>query len=74
VSDYTGAPETPDGFLNEITFHSKVEKFINRGIYISISIRNLFEALVFECNTFKVTFLLFNIVLQLKWHRCHETL
>jgi type IV secretory pathway VirB6-like protein len=26
-----GEPETPDSFLNEITFQSKVKKFINTG-------------------------------------------
>jgi hypothetical protein len=41
-TDHTGAPETPDGFLNEMTFQSRVEKFINTGQYISTSIKNLF--------------------------------
>jgi hypothetical protein len=44
-------PQTPDGFWNEKFF-----KFINKGRCISI--KNLIPALLFECNTLKVTSLL----------------
>jgi hypothetical protein len=39
---YYRVPEMPDNFINEITFESKVEKFINTGRCIAISIKNLF--------------------------------